>query len=421
MKGSELIVKFIGGAAYLLPDIPLDIETLGLPPLIKKQKQNSACYWVFDVIKFDGNENSIFGLIKTYNYGDCNFPDHQLTFYPALQTIKKLSFRTIDTTSMLWALHSKQETPVRAKRPTETPRVLFTPEETVTENAVEPIVTKPVIYTFNETIDISFDDLNFCDGLISFEWSIPKTKISFRFEIANLHVIEAFDAIKCSFSSALGLKMASVTIQLELVDGDVTKKEASSHDLSRIDSTLIMQARWQYVSNIFGHRNKKETDRVLHNSEELFSLLSDRVISLADLYASDSEFFEELLKIKNTKHYHYLTYLSKRHASDLLKLRFSIDPLSFMFLIEGAHHLFFVWETLDTKEATYIWRYDKQVQNIKEYYGAVNNNILSIRNDGKNMYIKRNDVNFLRIHHEDYSKPEASFDKWKREVEKVII
>ena len=42
-----------------------------------------------------------------------------------------------------------------------------------------------------------------------------------------------------------------------------------------------------------------------------------------------------------------------------MKIRFVLQPFSFVFLLAGKDHHYIVLETLDTEEATYIWKTGK--------------------------------------------------------------
>ncbi|WP_341297267.1 hypothetical protein [Catalinimonas locisalis] len=85
---------------------------------------------------------------------------------------------------------------------------------------------------------------------------------------------------------------------------------------------------------------------------------------------------DELLQLQKVKHFLQLQYLSKRHDSSILKLRFVLDPFSFIFLLTGREQYHVVWETLDTEEATYLWHIDKNIDSLKQKLTACS--ILSV-------------------------------------------
>jgi hypothetical protein len=46
-----------------------------------------------------------------------------------------------------------------------------------------------------------------------------------------------------------------------------------------------------------------------------------------------------------------------------MKIRFVLNPYSFVFLLSGEQNYFVILETLHTEEATYIWNILKQTVN----------------------------------------------------------
>ena len=71
------------------------------------------------------------------------------------------------------------------------------------------------------------------------------------------------------------------------------------------------------------------------------------------LFKAGEELLNEILKLKDARHYQQLRYLDK-HDRSVLKVRFVLLPFSFVFLLSGQEQYHIVWETLDTEEATYI-------------------------------------------------------------------
>jgi hypothetical protein len=99
-----------------------------------------------------------------------------------------------------------------------------------------------------------------------------------------------------------------------------------------------------------------------------------------------------------------------------MKLRFVHSPFSFIFLIECDRNYHFVWETLDTEEATYIWHIDKNIQVLKTALQKIDHIINLIKAQGKTTYLNSTDDTFRRIYH-DYTEVAHGFTKWKEELE----
>lgn len=53
------------------------------------------------------------------------------------------------------------------------------------------------------------------------------------------------------------------------------------------------------------------------------------------LYQSEEQLLDDILNSKDVKHSKHLRYLSLKHDSATLKIRFVLSPFSFAFLING--------------------------------------------------------------------------------------
>ena len=161
-------------------------------------------------------------------------------------------------------------------------------------------------------------------------------------------------------------------------------------------------------------------DQSLFTKDEYFETFVDPEFQSDIFFKTDQELFEDLLKISNTKHYRHLRFLSSKHLSTVMKLRFVNMPLSFIFLLQGKNYYYIIWETLDTKEATYVWSIDKDITNLKLRLRQIDNILKEIKVQGKMAYISSKEDSFQRIYHE-YSKGDHGFLKWKTELEKLLI
>ncbi len=141
---------------------------------------------------------------------------------------------------------------------------------------------------------------------------------------------------------------------------------------------------------------------------------------LTDLYNSEEELLEDILKNRQVKHYRQLKYLASRHERNILKLRFVLSPFSFVFLIAGNECYHLVLETLDTEEATYIWHIKKDISLLKNQLVEIDRAIETIRNKGRQFFLEQEPVEFSRILH-DYSDERKGFVIWKDQLEEQII
>jgi len=79
-----------------------------------------------------------------------------------------------------------------------------------------------------------------------------------------------------------------------------------------------------------------------------------------------------------------------------------------------------IMETLDSEEATYIWRINKSVGDLKIELERIDEYVRVIRNQGRLAYLTSAPANFSRILH-DYSDERKGFVIWKDTLEEQII
>jgi hypothetical protein len=140
----------------------------------------------------------------------------------------------------------------------------------------------------------------------------------------------------------------------------------------------------------------------------------------APFYNSEKDLLDDILKNKNVKHFRQLVYLSQKHESHVLRLRFVLSPFSFVFLLSGKQQYHIVWETLDTEEATYIWHMEKNITALKNRLKIIDAEIGKIRTNGRQQYLENLTEKFSRIVH-DYSDERRGFVIWKDLLEERLI
>jgi hypothetical protein len=135
---------------------------------------------------------------------------------------------------------------------------------------------------------------------------------------------------------------------------------------------------------------------------------------------TEDDLMENLLALKQYKHHRHLRYLSQKHERSILKLRFVLEPFSFVFLLSGNDQYHLVWETLDTEETTYIWHINKSVYELERSIKRID--VLGqIRTKGRQECLETNPEHFSRIVH-DYSDEQKGLiiwkDQWKKNCSK---
>lgn len=125
-------------------------------------------------------------------------------------------------------------------------------------------------------------------------------------------------------------------------------------DIDKINKESIESVKFEFIQKSFTKRIIGIEDKSLFTLDETFDALSNREVNAHAFYQDVGDLLNDLIKITHTKHYRNLGYLSSLHAHSILKLRFVLKPLSFVFLIAEERYYYLVQETLDPAEATYI-------------------------------------------------------------------
>jgi hypothetical protein len=174
-----------------------------------------------------------------------------------------------------------------------------------------------------------------------------------------------------------------------------------------------------FVASSIKMKSKVELEKSLFTMDEYFGAFTDGKLQSNTFYKDDKQFFEDLLTVSNSKHYRHLRFLSSRHLHQIMKLRFVHKPFSFIFLIQGDTNYHFVWETLDTKEATYVWHMNKDINVLKMNLKKIEDVINLFKVDGKTAYIGSTNDQFTRVYH-DYADHVDGFVKWKGDLESLL-
>lgn len=402
MKGYSFKLIFEANKAYLVEGFPIDLSQLvNLPDYATHFKPN--VYWVIKVHSFNSVENTLNCDISSYKIGETSFDSLQSSLANQLKEVKCIYFKSIDTIKLLNSLDLKSN--------------IKNINTSLSKEELE--LSQKRKKTITETFKVPIKKIRFIHGGVTFSKSIEEINKTIEFTITNYEIREEFDAVKNYFSKALGTKTIEVSTNIEVFDNEILSKEAYSKDIKKIDNKLIESVKFEYISNTTKKKLDIEIDKSLFTMDEYFDTFSDDSSLMSSFYENETQLFEDLLNIKNTKHYKNLRYLSNKHANQVMKLRFIHKPFSFIFLIKGNKHYHIVWETLDTEEATYLWRVKKDVKLLKRAIEKIEDIINVIKIQGKTAYINSTEDKPRRIIH-DYSNFTDGFIKWKGEIESTF-
>jgi superfamily II DNA or RNA helicase len=266
------------------------------------------------------------------------------------------------------------------------------------------------LVTIEREINFPIESLEFRYGIIAFTYPAPEANIKIEFEIQNDDVRPEFAVLKPYFAKFLKSKNIKVQIYAEIENGQLVSQLASSDDIKKIDRQIIEGVRFQFVTApLFGRKNPTtKTD------------LPQQLLTEHPLYESGEELLEDMLKHTHFKHHRHLRYLADNHARNLIKVRFVLQPFSFVFLLEGEEQFHIILETLDTEEASYIWHVPKKVSELPLRLREIDRHLDIIRKQGRQEFLTAPPENFSRLLH-DYSNEQKGFIIWKCMLEERIV
>jgi superfamily II DNA or RNA helicase len=280
----------------------------------------------------------------------------------------------------------------------------------------ESTKASPKSLTIAKKIKVLIEHLDFRYGAVAFNYQIPENSIALEFEVENDDLRPEFDVLKAFFSKILKSKYVEVEIHAEFENNTLVAQSANSPEIERINQEIIESVKFRFIqNNIIG---RKKLSGVEENLLDLHQLQSGD--SNQSLYNSEDELLNDLLKSEEVKHFRQLRYLASKHESNIMKLRFVLNPFSFVFLLSGKEGYHLVLETLNTEEATYIWHFDRNVIALQQNISVIDKDLNLIRNEGRHTFLENQPENFSRIIH-DYSDERKGFVIWKDMLEGRLI
>ena len=170
------------------------------------------------------------------------------------------------------------------------------------------------------------------------------------------------------------------------------------------------------LREIFKGKGLTTDDQSIHTMDDLLSSYEEG----KKLFSSEAALFDDILNIKNSKHYLQLKYLSSKHEASVLKLRFVLQPFSFLFLLAGERKYHVIWETLDSEEATYIWHTDRTRESLRIALEEIEVILRDIKQNGRQVFLEKESNNFSRVVH-DYADTKKGFVVWKGMLEEKLM
>ncbi len=446
-KGQKLLISFRNKTGNIFGVKELELDKFGLSNIVRNFNKDLTL--IVSVAAFNNNTGSLLADIEDYT---ASTPDnYDLPEYLTVQIkeIREVRFRNISTLKILKLSTESREARIslptsitdedmlkfitRAYKDDEQDNFLTcekvndtckhyegNDDKTIENTSVTSIKAKsPQISVHKEKIFVPFSSLRFIFGGVAFDYYFEKFSERIEITITNDNIREEFEAVKNYFQNVLKTKEIQVYIKIETLGKEIKNTEGKSPEISSITKDTIENIRFEFIKDIRKGKFFHEIDKTIFTPEELYSHFDSFSNKASSLYQNPVELLDELKGIKSVKHYKHLCYLSSVHAHDIMKLRFVLKPVSFIFLVKGKKYYHFIWETLDTEEATWIWRSGTSRQELKRKLAKIEDILNVIKVQGKTAYINSKDDKFHRIIH-DYSDIIEGFVKWKYELESLI-
>jgi len=284
------------------------------------------------------------------------------------------------------------------------------------EQQIEPTGTEKN-YIFEQQVKFPLEQIEFRYGSFAFHFVINEINKELEFEIENDDIRPEFEVLKPYFSKMLGLKQVKIDLFAEFINEKLIAQMAHSSDLEKFNREIIESVKFKFVTKTFF--GKVPISKFQKNLLDITQLQIGENGNI-QLFDSDEEFLENILKNKSFRHYRQIRYLANNHSNSILKIRFVLSPFSFVFLLSGTEQFHIVMETLDTEEATYIWHIHKDITLLRHKLKEIDLDINIIRNDGRQAFLESQPQDFTRIVH-DYSDERIGFVIWKDLLEEILV
>ncbi|WAC03266.1 DEAD/DEAH box helicase [Lacinutrix neustonica] len=283
-------------------------------------------------------------------------------------------------------------------------------QATLFDEPKDEITTSNHVITIEKKIKVPIEELEFHYGSVAFKYSVVEMNTELQFQVENNEIRPEFEVLKPYFIKTLKSKSVAVELFAEFENGKLVSQLALSTDIDRINKEVVEGVKFQFL-------NKGLLKQLSLKNQNI--LTSDELQEQDKMYSNAEELLKEILKNKQYKHSEHIQYLAERHERSIMKIRFVLNPFSFVFLLAGEQSYFVVLETLDTEEATYIWHTLKNKSSLIEEVKQIDSQLSIIREKGRQTFLENSPENFVRIIH-DYSDNKKGFIIWKSALEEII-
>ncbi|PLX98329.1 MAG: hypothetical protein C0623_13505 [Desulfuromonas sp.] len=431
-----LIIKFSGNEVFYNATEALPLSGTNISKGFHKFKP--GVYWALDVTKYEERTGTLYAVIKNYSSSQHSFST-QADF---TGRINRIIFSHIDTASLLGCTvrskaHSSAKSAMRARPNSHSTRqplrnLPSAPQkkELNTSNIDIANISPPSEKTLKtekvtQSIMVPFTNLEYNEGYVCFRHHPYKHLPKVEVKVNNDFIKTQFDCVSKYIGKKIGRKNAEFVLELMVKVNESGQEESFeivsvfSKEIESIDERIIEDVKYTYAfDQMFSKRSNIDDESKLKTSDEFFA---DNFESNLKPSQNDPEsILEKAFEFKKPKHYLPLKYLADKHKADLFKLRFTVKPFSFLFLLEGDDKYYFVLETYDESLATYIWVVEKDITSMKLKFKELEGLMSAFEETNRQKYISSKPDGFHRIIH-DYINDVDGFNTWKDKLDIIIL
>lgn len=428
MSIKTLILKIENSRILFTPSLFVDIRNSNIPYNSLTFRTNREIYWEVEITNTINETKTLNVLVKDYNFTDKNRFERQFPDIP----VERIIFEKFDWTKLdplLIRYYQNRLKEIAYNFPEIESGNTKSSFSRQSYNGVFPMQLSQAISNPRPKITdtefwISFDNLKFEAGYISFMKKFEGISEPQLIKIFNEHVLAEFENIKSWF--ARKLKIKKIKVYAKITFGSIPEIEASSPHIDLITPDLIENISYARIDQLTKELNGVSPDKSVYSSDEMFELLRDENEEGNIFKQTEEDILNYFIEKKEVRNKKQLAFLSDKKQSTNFKLRYTLHPFfGFLFFVEGSFKNHFVWEMLNSN-ATYVWSIDKAQADSQ--FDKVDKIINSIRANGrknyKRYYNNRTDVAeyvFYLVRHDDIATKEIEgYLKWENRIDELL-
>lgn len=388
MQLEGVILKINNEGVYLNSLFFVPIGQTNIPHAHLTFRDHQEIFWKVAVILYEEDHKCLKVKVQDYNSTDISsFESQQLGVMVDLILFEKFdwgklepqlaSYKKVELLKILTNLEAD---------PFSKAQMSFQEATNSWKEATTSTFRMPSIRFIKAEFWVSFTDIQFKGGYVTFRRHVKGVFGELDFKIYNQHVLPEFESVKLWFSKRLKVKGIRAVVSVDLTDYEVTGHKATSDQIDLITPELIDSIKYQRVLSLTKQDDISTPGKTLFTHEEIFIGIAMDDIP-GNTFNQTEEDVLNILKEKGTvRNKKQLAYLAERKQTENHKLYYTLRPnFGFMFLIEGSRYNHFVWELLNSN-ATYVWSFGRTKVEIGMQFKRMHQIINTIKTSGRNKY-----------------------------------